>query len=80
MTNRRSVRQFPHNVVGDQRLPLLGVTHKRLEVSFQRIRGGRHTRPASRLFHELHVARGDGSYTRVLARLAKTDLLVLDLW
>jgi DNA replication protein DnaC len=35
---------------------------------------------ASRLFHELHVARGDGSYTRVLARLAKTDLLVIDLW
>jgi DNA replication protein DnaC len=33
---------------------------------------------ASRLFHELHVARGDGSYTRVLARLAKTDLLVID--
>jgi DNA replication protein DnaC len=26
---------------------------------------------ASRLFHELHVSRGDGSYTRVLARLAR---------
>jgi DNA replication protein DnaC len=35
---------------------------------------------ASRLFHELHVARGDGPYTRVLARLAKTDLLVIDDW
>ena len=35
---------------------------------------------ASRLFHELHVARGDGSYTRLLARLAKLDLLVIDLW
>ena len=35
---------------------------------------------ASRLFHELHVARGDGSYTRVLARLAKMDLLVIDDW
>jgi DNA replication protein DnaC len=35
---------------------------------------------ASRLFHELHVARGDGSYARVLARLAKTDLLVIDDW
>jgi DNA replication protein DnaC len=35
---------------------------------------------ASRLFHDLHVARGDGSYTRVLARLAKTDLLVIDDW
>jgi DNA replication protein DnaC len=35
---------------------------------------------ASRLFHELHVARGDGSYMRLLARLAKTDLLVIDDW
>ena len=35
---------------------------------------------ASRLFHELHVARGDGSYTRVLARLAKMDLLAIDDW
>jgi len=35
---------------------------------------------ASRFFHDLHVARGDGSYTRVLARLAKTDLLVIDDW
>ena len=35
---------------------------------------------AARLFHELHVARGDGSYSRVLARLAKLDLLVIDDW
>ena len=35
---------------------------------------------ASRLFHELHIARGDGSYLRILARLAKTDLLVIDDW
>ena len=35
---------------------------------------------ASRLFHDLHVARGDGSYTRVLARLAKMDLLAIDDW
>ena len=33
---------------------------------------------APRLFQELHVARGDGSYLRVLARLAKTDLIVID--
>ena len=32
------------------------------------------------LFHQLHVARGHGSYTRLLARLAKTDLLVIDDW
>jgi DNA replication protein DnaC len=33
---------------------------------------------ASRLYHDFAVARGDGSYGRMLARLAKTDLLVLD--
>ena len=31
-----------------------------------------------RLFHELAVARGDGSYTRLLVKLAKTAVLVLD--
>jgi len=34
----------------------------------------------SRLFLALHVARGDGSYTRTVARLAKIDLLVVDHW
>ena len=33
---------------------------------------------APRLHHDLAVARGDGSYGRMLARLAKTELLVLD--
>src|SRR6058998_2923313 len=33
---------------------------------------------APRLHHELGVARGDGSYGRMLARLAKTELVVLD--
>ena len=33
---------------------------------------------APRLYHDLAVARGDGSYGRILARIAKTDLLVLD--
>ena len=33
-----------------------------------------------RLLHDLAVARGDGSYTRQLAKLAKTALLVLDEW
>ena len=33
-----------------------------------------------RLLHQLAVGRGDGSYTRVLARLAKTDLLAIDDW
>ena len=33
-----------------------------------------------RLLYDLAVARGDGSYTRLLAKLAKTALLVLDYW
>lgn len=33
-----------------------------------------------RLLHELAVSRGDGSYARVLARLAKLDLLAIDDW
>ena len=33
-----------------------------------------------RLLHEVAVGRGDGSYTRLLARLAKLDLLALDDW
>ena len=33
-----------------------------------------------RLLHELMLARADGSYTKLLARFAKTDLLVLDDW
>lgn len=35
-------------------------------------------RRTPRLFDELALARADGSYTRLLGRLAKTDLLVLD--
>ena len=33
-----------------------------------------------RLLHELHIAKGDGRYVKLLAELAKTDLLVLDDW
>jgi DNA replication protein DnaC len=33
-----------------------------------------------RLLHELAVARGDGSYARLLARLGKLDLLAIDDW
>jgi len=33
-----------------------------------------------RLLHELLVARADGSYSKLLARLAKADVLVLDDW
>lgn len=33
---------------------------------------------APRLYHDLAIARGDGSYGRFLARLAKTEVLVID--
>lgn len=33
-----------------------------------------------RLLHELMLARADGSYTKLLARFAKTDVVVLDDW
>ena len=33
-----------------------------------------------RLLHDLHIARCDGSYGKELARLARTQLLVLDDW
>jgi len=35
---------------------------------------------ASQLPQDLAVARGDGSYARVLKRLTKTDLLIIDDW
>lgn len=37
-------------------------------------------RRASRLFDELTLARADGSYARVLGKLARTDVLVIDDW
>lgn len=37
-------------------------------------------RRASRLFDELALARADGSYARLLARFARTDVLVVDDW
>jgi len=37
-------------------------------------------RRASRLFDECHLARADGTYARLLARLARTDVLVIDDW
>jgi DNA replication protein DnaC len=37
-------------------------------------------RRASRLFDDLRLARADGTYGRVLARLARLDVLVVDDW
>ena len=37
-------------------------------------------RRASRLFDELTLARADGSYARLLSKLARTDVLVIDDW
>src|SRR5207245_5838834 len=37
-------------------------------------------RRASRLFHELALARADGTYVRLLARLARLDVLIVDDW
>ncbi len=37
-------------------------------------------RRASRLFHELILARADGTYVRVLTKLARLDVLVIDDW
>lgn len=37
-------------------------------------------RRASRLFHELTLARADGTYMRLLTKLARIDVLVIDDW
>src|SRR5438445_3762590 len=37
-------------------------------------------RRASRLFHELALARADGTYVRLLAKLARLDVLGVDDW
>jgi len=37
-------------------------------------------RRASRFFEELRLAQADGSYTRLLARIARIDVIVLDDW
>jgi DNA replication protein DnaC len=34
----------------------------------------------SRLFHDVHIARADGTFLKLLNKLAKTDVLILDDW
>src|SRR5713101_9495980 len=40
MADGRCIGQLPHEIIGDERLPLRGVRDKRLEVSLQEL-GGR---------------------------------------
>jgi len=39
MADRRRVDQFPHNIVGDQRLPFGSIIDERFNVSLQEVRG-----------------------------------------
>jgi DNA replication protein DnaC len=60
----------------------VGKTYLACALAQQACRLGYRTlyRRAPRLFDELKLARADGTYTRLLARFAKVDVLVLDDW
>jgi DNA replication protein DnaC len=59
-----------------------GKTYLACAFAQQACRKGYRTcyRRAPRLFHELTLARADGTYVRLLAKLARFDLLVVDDW
>lgn len=59
-----------------------GKTYIACALAHQACRKGHRAiyRRASRLTDELTLARADGTYGRVLARLARTDVLVIDDW
>lgn len=59
-----------------------GKTYLACALAHQACRLGFSTRYTrlSKLLHELQMAKADGSYTRLLARLAKLPLLILDDW
>lgn len=59
-----------------------GKTYIACALAHQACRKGHRAiyRRASRLTDELTLARADGTYGRVLARLARTDVLVVDDW
>lgn len=59
-----------------------GKTFVACALAHQACRKGYRTlyRRASRLFDELTLARAAGSYSRLLSRLARTDVLVIDDW
>ena len=60
----------------------VGKTYLACALAQQACRQGHRVlyRRAPRIFDELALARADGSYARLLARLAKIDVLVLDDW
>jgi DNA replication protein DnaC len=59
-----------------------GKTYLACALAQQACRKGYRTlyRRATRLFDELRLARADGTYGRLLARFARTDVLVIDDW
>lgn len=59
-----------------------GKTYLACALAQQACRKGRRAlyRRAARLFEELALAHADGTYVRLLAKLARADLLVLDDW
>ena len=60
----------------------VGKTYVACALAQQAVRRGYRVlyRRVSRLFDELTLAHADGSYPRLLAKLAKADVLVLDDW
>lgn len=87
--NRKTVRQLAtckwvemhHNIVITG-MTGVGKTYIACAFAQQACRQGYSAvyRRVSRLFDELRIAHADGSYPRLLARLAKADVLVLDDW
>jgi DNA replication protein DnaC len=57
-----------------------GKTYVACALAHQACRQGHRAlyRRASRFFHELRLARADGTYSRLLARFARTNVLVID--
>lgn len=60
----------------------VGKTYLACALAQQACRKGHRSlyRRATRLFDELHLARADGSYARVLKKLTKVEVLIIDDW
>jgi DNA replication protein DnaC len=60
----------------------VGKTYVACALAQQACRSGYRAlyRRASRFFQDLAMARADGSYARLLARIARIDVLVIDDW